>query len=108
FMELLLLVHRGELPWRIGGGGWGAPAFFVFQSIPTFRNRWTIPRERSLPPGKTRFVILDLEREPSNRDQTSHLHRSIPQYRAARLGFHQRPAARQIRFVFLRSFAVHG
>src|SRR2546430_17607164 len=71
-------------------GGWGGtrPPLPGFRSIPTFQSCWTIPRERRLPLGKPLFVILDLKREPSNRDQTSHLHRAISQHRAARLGFH--------------------
>src|SRR5258708_5593903 len=41
---------------------------------------------------KSGFVILKLIGDLSNRDQTSHLDRSIPQHRSARLGLHQRPA----------------
>src|SRR6266576_157201 len=61
----------------------------IFHPLPTFRIRRTIPSARRLPLGKTCFVILELKRELSNRDQTSRLHRSILEHRAARLGLHQ-------------------
>src|SRR5207302_3745504 len=91
--------------WR----GWGARppllGFSIDSNIPKLLDNSS---RKKLAAWKNHFVILDLEREPSNRDQTSHLHRAISQHRAARLGFHQRPAARQIRFVFHRSLAVRG
>jgi len=40
---------------------------------------------------KSGFVILKLKGDLSTRDQTSHLHRSISEYRAARLGFTNGP-----------------
>ena len=37
---------------------------------------------------KSGFVILKLEGDFSTRDETSHLHRSVLEHRAARLGLH--------------------
>src|SRR6202030_1150880 len=37
---------------------------------------------------KSVFVILKLKGDLPTRDQTSHLHRSIPEHRAAHMGFH--------------------
>src|SRR6266699_3554056 len=47
------------------------PVFPVFQAVPTFRIRRTFPPARSLPLGKTRFVILEPKRGLANRDETS-------------------------------------
>ena len=54
FCKSFLLIFM-----QIDGGA--GPSLPVFQSIPTFRSRWTIPRKRSLPLGKCGFVILNLK-----------------------------------------------
>ncbi len=48
-------------------GGWeGVASRLAFRSVPTFQIRRTIPSAIRLAPRKTSFVILELEREPSN------------------------------------------
>src|SRR6267378_3438218 len=87
-----------------GGGGGDSLTNFSFPS-----NSPNSPEDSSrqkLAAQKSGFVILRLKGGLSTRDETSHLHRSVPEYRAARLGLHQRPLARQIRFVVYRALAV--
>src|SRR5213082_3476079 len=51
-------------------------------------------------------VILSPSEGNSHREQTAHLHRAIPEHRAARLGLHQRAAPGEVRPVFHRARAM--
>jgi hypothetical protein len=72
---------------------------YILPRLSNFSIYSNLPKDSSqqkIAARKIGFVILELKGEPSNCDETSHLHRSILEHRAARLGLHQRPAARQI------------
>src|SRR5713101_7284884 len=87
----------------MGGGGSLLPAISYSSNFPNS------PEDSScqnLAAQKSGFVILNLKGDLSTRDETSHLHRSIPEHRAARVGLHQRPLARQIRFVVYRALPM--
>src|SRR6267142_1652075 len=107
-----VIVNRPSLvglqPSLAGCNGCILPRLLALHTFSTFRNRRTIPRHRRLPPTKTAFVILELTGDLSTREQTSHLHRSIPKHCPARLGLHEWPAAREIRFVVHRPVPVLG
>src|SRR5258708_4681183 len=83
---------------------WLAPSVTSFSS--NFPNSAEDSYCQKLAAPKSGFVILKPEGGLSNRDETLHFHRSIREHCAARLGLHQRPAARQIRFVVHRALAV--
>src|SRR5258708_1093911 len=107
FADTHPLNPYASILYKNGGreGGVSPPNISLFSNLPNMRKDSC---SQNLAAQKSGFVILNLKGDLSTRDETSHLHRSIPEHRAARVGLHQRPAARQIRLVLHRPLTVRG